>query len=80
MADTEPTDPVPPVVLHRLYTVEQVADLLAVSVRLVFKFLADGQLRAVHPSPGVLRVRADDLDAFILAHTEEPDAHLPEPD
>jgi excisionase family DNA binding protein len=57
--------------LVELLSVQRTADLLDVSVQSVRRLLASGQLRAVHPVPGSVRVRADDLAEFIARRTQE---------
>ncbi|WP_426302747.1 helix-turn-helix domain-containing protein [Arthrobacter sp. R-11] len=57
----------------RLYTVNEAADLLGVSEFFVRSRIEDGSLRSVDLATNVrkkFRVRADDLNAFIDAHTE----------
>lgn len=61
----------------RLYSVKDAADMLGVSRYYVYDHINDGQIRAVNLGEGSrdkLRVRADDLQAFIDARTPEAKA------
>ena len=48
-----------------LLTAKQAAENLAVSVRSIRTFIAEGSLPVVRLSPRSLRIHPDDLDAFI---------------
>lgn len=54
----------------RLFTVEHTAEYLDTSVSTIRRLLAIGELLTVRLSPQQVRVRADDLAAFIDRHTE----------
>lgn len=55
----------------RLFTIEHVAELLDTSSVTVDRLLAAGELRRVRIGVQAVRVRADDLAAFIDRHTED---------
>lgn len=57
-----------------LLTVREAARRLAVSVPTVRRLLRDGKIPHVRPSPGVVRVKAADLDAYIERQTIGGDA------
>lgn len=48
-----------------LYRATEVADLLTVSRATVYRLIADGVLRACYPSEGCMRIRAEDVTAYI---------------
>ncbi|MCX6470367.1 MAG: helix-turn-helix domain-containing protein [Corynebacteriales bacterium] len=52
---------------QRMLSLQDVAEELGVSVRSVRRWIADGRLPHVRPSARVIRIRAEDLDAFIAA-------------
>lgn len=67
-------------VMPRLFTIEHAAVQLDVSERTVRRLLDDGELRRVRLSAQGVRIRSDDLAAFITRRTEENAlADLPEP-
>lgn len=51
----------------KLLTVEEVAELLRVSKKLVYEWVSDGDLRAKRLGPGgrLIRISKADLDAFV---------------
>lgn len=49
----------------RLYRATEVAEMLTVSRATVYRLIADGALRACYPSEGCMRIRAEDVDAYI---------------
>ncbi|HHS97018.1 MAG TPA: DNA-binding protein [Chloroflexi bacterium] len=51
----------------RLLTVGEVADLVQVSPRTVFRWMAQGRLPAIRVG-NVTRIRPEDLEAFFEAH------------
>lgn len=59
----------------RLFSVREVADLLGLSTKTVYKYIADGELRVVQMSTRnakeriTIRVREDDLAKFIDKRT-----------
>lgn len=50
-----------------LLTLDAVAHRLTVSRRTVERLIAAGRIRAVHPSPGLVRVDAREVDAYLAA-------------
>jgi len=50
-----------------LLTIEEAADLLKVSTKTMRRRIDDGSIRAVRHGR-FIRVRADDLNAYLLAH------------
>lgn len=48
----------------QLYTIPEVAEILRCSVRQVWRYIADGSLKATR-FKGSTRVSAEDLDAFL---------------
>ena len=57
----------PVTLTHRLVTLNDAADVLAVSTRTVRRYIADGQLEAVRLGRKTLRIKADSIDRFIDA-------------
>lgn len=53
--------------IDELLTVGEVADLLKLSPRTVFRWLSEGRIPAIRIG-NVTRVRREDLDAFFQAH------------
>jgi excisionase family DNA binding protein len=60
--------PAPPKVAF--YTVNEVADMLAVSPRTVRRWIAKNQL-VVHVFGGAVRIAETDLKAFIATHRQD---------
>jgi excisionase family DNA binding protein len=60
-------------VTSRFLTVADVAEELAVSIRTVQRYVADGALRAVRLPGGQIRVRRSALDAALLGWQTMPD-------
>ena len=53
--------------VNQLLKVSEVVEVLNLSKALVYRMIQDGELRAVR-FRGAIRVRQEDLDAFIEAH------------
>ncbi|WAC55018.1 helix-turn-helix transcriptional regulator [Gordonia sp. SL306] len=51
----------------RYLSLQDIAEELGISDRTVRRWIATGQLKAVRPSPRVIRVEASELDRFISA-------------
>jgi len=54
--------------MKKLYTPQQVADMLQFGKASVLKWIRDGKLKAVRVGRRALRVRQDDLDEFLQKH------------
>lgn len=52
---------------HRLVSLADAADALAVSTRTVRRYIADGQLQAVRLGRKTLRIKVDSIERFIDA-------------
>ncbi|MGY3555649.1 helix-turn-helix domain-containing protein [Williamsia sp. R60] len=48
-------------------SLQDIADELGISDRTVRRWVASGQLKAVRPSPRVIRVEASELDRFLAS-------------
>ena len=67
--------------LVQLLTIEHAASALDVSESTVKRLLMLGELRRVRLSAHVVRVRSDDIAAYIARHTEDSlDADVSQPD
>ncbi len=51
----------------RYLSLQDIAEELGISDRTVRRWVASGKLPAIRPSERVIRVKAEDLDAFIAA-------------
>ena len=52
-----------------LLTVSDIADLLAISQSLVYRLVADGELRCYRIGRGALRFRQEDVETYLTACT-----------
>ena len=59
----------------RVYTPEEVAELLKVTRRAVYKYLAEGRLHAAKLSDRAWRITEDDIRAFLAANTPKRGEH-----
>lgn len=51
----------------RYLSLQDIAEELGISDRTVRRWIATGRLKAVRPSPRVIRVEASELDRFIIS-------------
>lgn len=54
----------------RYLSLQDIADELGISDRTVRRWIATGRLKAIQPSPRVIRVEASELDRFLGLSTE----------
>jgi len=61
---------------EKLLTVDEVAEILRVSPSTVYRRIQAGELPAVKLGHRQVRIKREDLDAYIEAHRIEPDQRL----
>jgi len=53
--------------MSEILTKKQCAEILQVSTRFIERAVTSGRLKALKPTPGIFRVRREDLEAFLAS-------------